>query len=129
MASAVYPLAKEAFLSGDIDLTADDIKFAFLTSAYSYSGTDQFYDDLSGVVAASTNLASKTVANGVFDAADHLVSSVTGGSTIVAIALYKDTGSTSTSPLICFIDGLSQATNGDDILVTWDSGASKIFTL
>ena len=46
--------------------------------------------------------------------------------------VYKDTGVTSTSPLIAYIDtitGFPLATNGGDIQIIWDSGANKIFAL
>jgi|ERR1044072_491110 hypothetical protein len=129
MASHVYPLAKQSFVSAGIDLTSANIKVALLTSAYTYSATHQYYSDLSGVIASSGNLASKTVTNGVFDAADITLTAVTSGSTIAALALYKDTGTGSTSNLICFDDGLSQATNGGDITVQWDNGSNKIFAL
>lgn len=129
MASHVYPKAKEAFISGTLDLTSANIKIVLLTSAYTYSTSHQFLSDItSGTIATSGNLASKTVMNGVFDAADITLTAVASGSTIVSLVGYKDTGTGSTSPLIWFNDGFSQATNGADITVQWDNVA-KIFSL
>jgi hypothetical protein len=129
MASHVYPLAKQSFISGGINLTSATVKIVLLTSAYSYNAAHQFYSDLAGVIVASGALASKTVTNGVFDAADVTLTAVTAGSTIVALAGYVDTGTTTTSNLLWYNDGFSQATTGGDVTVQWDSGASRIFAL
>lgn len=129
MASAIYPLARQAFLSGSINLGSDTIKVVLLTSAYTYSGSHQFLSDLTGTIAASGALASKTVTNGTFNASPVTLSAVTTGSTIAALAGYKDTGTGSTSNLLWFNDGFSQLTNGGDIVVTWDTGSNKIFVI
>lgn len=135
MANALYPKAKESFLSQSpsIDMDTDTIKVAMVTSAYTYSTSHQYYSSVSGVVGTPATLASKTVTNGVFDAADVTYSSVASGSTVAALIIYKDTGSAATSPLVAYIDtvssGLPVSTNGGDIIVTWDNGANKIFAL
>ena len=77
-------------------------------------------------------LASKTVTLGVFDAADITFTAVTSGSTAKAVVIWKDTGLSSSSPLLAYIDtltGFPLATNGGDIQIIWDSGANKIFAL
>lgn len=102
MANAVYPDGKDAILEGEIDLLDDTIKVAVCSSTYTYDSGHTYYDDLSGVLASSGALASKTVSAGVFDAADVNFASVTG--TIQRWVLYKDTGDTATSPLIAFFD-------------------------
>ena len=99
MANAVYPTGMKAFADADIDYLVDDIKIVAMSSTYTYS--HDFRDDLSGVVATSANLSSKTSTGGVLDAADPVFTSVTG-STIVSFAMFKDTGTNSTSRLICF---------------------------
>lgn len=135
MANALYPKAKESFLSQNpsIDMDTDTIKCAMVTSAYTYSSAHQYYSSVSGVVGTPATLASKTVTSGVFDAADVTYSSVAAGSTVAAFVIYKDTGSAATSPLIAYIDtvssGLPVSTNGGDIIVTWDNGGNKIFSL
>ena len=129
MASHVYPLAKQSFITKQIDLGADTIKVALLTSAYTYSAAHQFRSSLSGVIQLSGALASKTETNGVFAAADTTLTSVPGGSTVAALVLYRDTGSSATDDLIAFVDGLSQVTNGSDITIAWDTSAAKIFAL
>lgn len=133
MANALYGLGRQAFLEGEIDWADDDIKCVLVdTGTYTVSiDADQYHSDLSGIVATSGNLASKTVTLGTADAADVTFSAVTG-STVEALVIYKDTGVSATSPLIAYIDtatGLPVTPNGGDITVTWDSGSDKIFTL
>lgn len=126
MASALYPSFKQLLLGGDIDLINDDIRVALLDNTYTFSSAHDFRNDLTGVVALSGALTSKTITSGVFDAADGLASSVTGNA-IVSLALYKHTGVSSTDPLIGFIDGLSLTPNGNNINIVWN--ASGIFAL
>lgn len=132
MTSAIYPKFKEALLSGAVDLTSVDVRAILIDSAdYTYSSAHDFLDDVpSGArVATSTALASKTVTNGVFDAADKTLSAVTGDQS-EAIILYVHTGTESTSRLICYIDSgtnLPVTPNGGDITVQWN--ASGIFAL
>lgn len=132
MASAIYPKFKETLLSGGVDLTAADVRAILVDTAdYTYNSAHDFLDDVpSGArVATSSALASKTVTNGVFDAADKTLTAVTGDQS-EAIILYVHTGTESTSRLICYIDSgtnLPVTPNGGDINVQWN--ASGIFSL
>lgn len=133
MANALYPSFKQLLLGGDIDLAADTIKVALVdTGTYTYSAAHDFYNDVSGVVGTPQTLGSKTITNGVFDAADVTFTAVSGA-TVEAFIIYKDTGDAATSPLIAYFDsassGLPVTPNGGDITITFDSGASKIFAL
>jgi hypothetical protein len=135
MANALYDTARQRFLEGSFDWTTDTIK-ALLVDAGAYTvnlSTHEFHSDISGsaIIATSGAFTSKTTTGGAADAADVTFTSVTGAS-IEAIVLYKDTGVSATSPLICYIDtatGLPITPNGGDIIVTWDNGANKIFKL
>lgn len=133
MANRLYDLGRESFLKGEISWSGDNIKACLVDSA-SYTpdtAADQFLSDLSGVVATSGNLTSKTTTDGVADAADVTFSSVTGNQSEY-IVVYQDTGTPSTSRLIALVDtatGLPVTPNGGDIVVQWDSGANKIFKL
>ena len=129
MSAHVYPLAKQSFESKLIDLVNDNIKVVALSSAYTYSATHQFLSDLTGTIATTANLSGKSVANGVFSASNTVFSAVAAGSTITQIVGYQDTGVAATSRLVWINDGFSQATNGGDINVNWDTGANKIFAL
>lgn len=134
MANALYTTAKEAILSGDIDLLVDTIKVALVDNTYAQNlATDDFYDDISAyVVGTPQTLSSKVVTGGAFDAADITYTAVTSGDTCEAVVIYKDTGTAGTSALIAYIDtitGFPLATNGGDITIQWDSGTYKIFAL
>lgn len=134
MANALYDKAREGFLSGLINYSSDNIKVVLVdTGLYTANlATDQYLSDIpSGArVATSSNLASKTVTNGVADAADVTFPAVTGAS-IEAVVVYKDTGTPSSSRLICYIDsgssGIPITPNGGDIATAWH--ASGIFKL
>lgn len=131
MADVIYPKAKEAFFSGSIDLTTDDIRVILVDTAdYTYSTAHDFLDDVpaGARVAVSGSLTSKSVTDGVFDAADVTFSSVTGDVS-EAVIFYKHTGTESTSNLIAYIDSWGDfpvTPNGGDI--TLEFNASGIIT-
>jgi hypothetical protein len=136
MANSMYAKALEKFLKGEISWNNDNIK-AVIVDSSDYTpnlSTDEFLSAIAsaGRVATSGNLTGKTTIGGVADADDVTFSSVTGDS-VEYIVLYKDTGSASTSPLICIDDsatGLPCTPNGGDITITWDNTADKkIFKL
>lgn len=102
MANAVYPDAKDAIGEGEIDLLDDNIVVVICSSTYTYDSGDTYIDDLTGVLATSSALASKTLSAGLFDAADEDFASVTG--TVERWILAKNTGDTATSPLIAYYD-------------------------
>lgn len=139
MANGLYDKARESFLgqSPSIDWDSDTIK-ACLVRGYTASlATHQYLSDVTGggggtIVATSSALSSKTVAAGVADADDVTFTAVPTGSACAALVIYKDTGSSATSPLIAYVDtatGLPVTPNGGDITVAWDNGSSKIFKL
>ena len=126
MANAIYPKYKEALLSGaaNSSLSAGTVKAALVdTATYTYSAAHEFVSSLTGVVGTAPTLASKTVLNGTFDAADATWTAVTGA-TAEAIVLYIDTGVAGTSRLVAFLDagitGLPVTPNGGNITATWD---------
>lgn len=135
MANAIYDKGREAFAKGEISWTSHDIKLVLIDVAeYTPSlTTHQYLSDVPSAarIATSGNLASKTATAGVCDAADVVLSGVTGD-TAEALVIYRDTGTESTSPLIAYMDtgsGLPITPNGSDITIVWDSGAKKIFRL
>ena len=135
MANAIYDLGREKFLNGDIDWTNDDIKLVLIDTAdYTVDlANDEFHSDITGagIVATSGNLSGKTSVIGVADADDVTLTSVTGDE-CEALVIYKDTGVSSTSPLIAYVDtatGLPITPSGSDITIVWDAGSNKIFKL
>lgn len=137
MASAVYPLAKQSFISQSpsIDLDTDTIKVALvnITTDYTYSAAHQYLSSVTTYAGTTDQtLGTITVTNGVFNAAGATFTSVaiSGTKTVGALVIYKSTGVAGTSPLIAYIDGFTAVTpNGGNITITWDTGSSKIFAL
>lgn len=133
MANALYDKGREKFLTGAINASADTLKCALIKDTYAPTlGSDEFLSTLSShVVGTPQTLTSKTVTGGVLDAADVTFSAVPTAA-VKYCAIYKDTGSAATSPLIALFDtaaGLPVSTNGGDIIIAWDNGANKIFKL
>ncbi len=124
MANAVYPEFKAACESGgaNVNLLTGVVKAVMLDMAsYTYSSAHQFLSDVpSGArVSISGALTSKAVtAAGAFTSANTRFDAVTGP-TVAAIALFIDTGSPTTSPLVCFKD-----TGITGLPITTPSGAS-----
>lgn len=134
MANALYAKGKEKMLTAAINFSTDTIKVALVKNDYAQNlTTDEFYTSISAsVVGTPQTLASKTITSGVLDAADITFSAVAAGSTCEGVVIYKDTGVEATSPLIAYIDtitGFPLATNGGDVVIQWDNGAYKIFSL
>ena len=132
MASTAYAKAKEAWLDGDLDMDDGDIRMVFIDGA-DYTPnftTDQFLSSVpSGArVGTPTALANTSVTNGVFDADDVNMTAVTGDQ-FEHILIFLHTGSDATARLVCLIDVAATTPNGGDVLVQWDSGASKIFRI
>ncbi len=133
MANALYDKGREKFLTGAINASADTLKCALIKDTYAPTlGSDEFFSTLSShVVGTPQTLTSKTVTGGVLDAADVTFNAVPTAA-VKYCAIYKDTGSAATSPLIALFDtaaGLPVSTNGGDIIIAWDNGANKIFKL
>jgi len=136
MANALYAKGKEKLLSSTnaISLDTDTIKVALVKNDYAQNlATDEFYTSISAsVVGTPQTLISKTITGGVFDATDVTFSTVAAGSTCEGVVIYKDTGTAGTSALLAYIDtitGFPLATNGGDVVIQWDNGAYKIFSL
>jgi len=135
MANALYDLGREKFLNGEIDWTDDDIKLLLVdTDDYTVNlVTDEFHAiiPIAAIVETSGNFASKTTTLGVADAADVILSTVSGDVS-EAVVIYKDTGDSETSPLIAYIDsatGLPVTPNSSDITIEWADTSDKIFKL
>lgn len=128
MANVIYNSFKKKIMDGSIDLDSDTIKASFHTSSYTPDqDSHDFFDDVTNEVSTSGSytsgaaggitLTNKAVTQdntdneGVFDADDLSVTSFTGS--FQWVVLRKDTGTASTSPLICAIDITSlSVTNG-----------------
>lgn len=80
----------------------------------------EFRDDITGDVADSANLGTKTVTDGIFDAADVTINSVSGDG-VDAVVIWKDTATESTSPVIAVVSG-TVTPDGNNVNITWDAG-------
>lgn len=134
MANAWYAKGKQAVLNAEINFDTDTIKAALVSSAYAQNlSADEFFAGISAhVLGTPQTIANTTIANGTFDGDDVTFLAVAAGSTAEAVVLYKDTGNPATSRLLAYLDQITSfpiATNGGNIQVQWDNGASKIITL
>ena len=138
MASLVYNNFKYRQL-GDtsvtpVNLKTDTIKLALLTSSYTPDqDAHDFFDDVSanevsasgsysagGVTLTVTTSQDNTDNEGVFDAVD--VSFTSATITARYAVIYKSTGTSSTSPLICLIDfGSDQSSSTGTFSITFAS--------
>lgn len=135
MSDAIYPAAKTAFLTGQLDWLSDPIVCVLVgTAGYTYSANHVSLADvpIASRIAVSGTLTHPTVALGVVDADDTSFGTVSGD-TVSAVILCKNTGTDIASPLIAYMDqaltGLPLTPNGTPITITWSSGLSKIFAL
>src|SRR6266576_3617808 len=65
---------------------------------------DNWDDFVAGIVGSKVNLTSPTVVSGVADAADTTFTAVSGAS-VEAVAIFRDTGTNSTSRMVALITG------------------------
>lgn len=136
MANALFDKGRQAFLEGAIAILTVNVKLVFVDHGVDtpVPATDDFLDDIGAGarIATSGNFATKTSTNGVFDADDVVVSSVSGAQ-FESLVLYNDTpAAESGKHLIAYIDtatGLPFTPTGNNITVAWDNGANKIFKL
>lgn len=134
MANALFDPGREGFLDGSIDWDTDDIRAMLVLSSYSFSAAHKFVADLGAVDNGRTSaLGSKTVTNGVADAADTSLVA-TAATASKALAIFKHTGSDATARLIAYIDTPTSGlpftpAAGQTVNIAWDNGANKIFKL
>ena len=137
MATTMYGLARAGFLTSasGFDWTSAAIQLAFVTSSYSPNYTTDQYLGVavsSGyIIAQSGTFSSLSQSLGTANAANETVSSVTGAQ-FAYVIIYSYITNNNSSPLIMNIDtatGLPCTPNGGNIVVQWDTGTNKIFTL
>lgn len=134
MANALFDPGREGFLDGSIDWDTDDIRVMLVKSTYSFSAAHKFLVDLGSVDnGRSAALASKTVTNGVADAADTSLVA-TAAVACASLVVFKHTGSDATARIIAFVDTPTSGlpftpAAGQTVNIAWDNGANKIFKL
>jgi hypothetical protein len=136
MATTMYGLGREGFLTSvsGFDWNTAAIQLAFVTSGYTPNyTTDQYLSAISGgyIIAQSGTFSSLSSSLGTANAANETVSSVSGAQ-FAYVTIYSFITNAAASPLIMNIDtatGLPCTPNGGNIVVQWDTGTNKIFTL
>ena len=130
MTNIRYPKAAELALSlmcgsGTRPTYSGGLKTVLVDAAdYTYDAADQYLDDIpSGArVGTPQAIGSPTYTNGVLDGADVTFPLVTGDECEL-LAIYGDTGTEGTSPLLFLFDGatgLPILPSGGDIPVVWN---------
>jgi hypothetical protein len=113
----------------DLSSSGVTVKAALILSSFTpVAATHRFYSDISAqVVGTPVAIANKTVGTlgvGIFDGDDVTFSAV-AGLAVGKLAIYIDTGTTTTSKILAFVDqvtsGLLVTPNGGNITVTWDA--------
>jgi len=121
-------------LNKEVDFDTDTIKVALLSSSYTPDqDAHDYFNDVSaaevsgtGYTAGGNTLASKTA---TYDSANNVVildaaDTTWASSTITAryAVIYDSTGTSSTSPLIGYVDfGSDQSSTSGNFTITWDS--------
>ena len=90
MANKFYPKGAEKVLSGAVNFSTANISVALVANAYTYSDAHEYLSDLGATVGTAQPLASKVTTGGVFDADDVAFSAVAPGSTVKALAIFRD---------------------------------------
>lgn len=135
MANVLFDPGREGFLDGSIDWDTDDIRVMLVKSAYTFSAAHKFLSDITSGNdnGRSAALGTKTVTNGVADAADTTLTA-TAAVACNALVVFKHTGSDATARVIAYIDtptsGLPFTPSASQsVPITWDNGSNKIFKL
>jgi hypothetical protein len=136
MANALYAKAKEAFLGADLDLLNVTLKTALVKNTYSVDLVNhEFLSDVGTANIAATSFALEqiNIDDGVFDAENETIENY-GTSGFAYLIIYQDSGLSSTSRLIAYIDtadGLPVNSTNETISITiqWSDLATKIFSL
>lgn len=130
MASQHYNLALQELWKGSLgDLTSAGITVKcrlMRTAAYTVNQGHQFANVLPAGLVADPTLGSKTANGqgsdpGCLDAADVTFVAVPSGAAIDCLAVFKDTGTPGSSPLLFYIDGFTVTPNGGDITIQWQN--------
>lgn len=134
MSNQLFNPGREGFLDGSIDWDTGDQRVMLVKSTYTFSAAHKFLSDLgANDNGRSAALGTKTVADGIADAADTTITA-TAAVACNALVIFQHTGVDATARLIAYIDtptsGLPFTPSASQVVpVAWDNGANKIFKL
>ncbi len=139
MANDLFSTARDAFLGGEIDWADGGVTVTVAALSSTLDSTDLatmgFADELSDVEDTATVSGRAILSGGIADADDTSFASVGVGVTIVAIAIYLDTGTPATSQLIAYADTnddstpMSRTSTGAAIPLLWSNSTNRVFRL
>ena len=135
MPNALYDSGRQKFLEGSIPWLTGTIK-AVLVDSGQYTLSLSTHSSLADIpvgarISTTAAFTNKTSVAGVADADDVTFPGVTGVTSEYIIP-YLDSGTATTSWLICIYDtatGLPVTPSGGDIIVQWSNGPDRIFKL
>jgi hypothetical protein len=136
MANFIYGKAKQAMLSGDIDLGSTNLKVAFIkTALYTPNqNTHEFLSDIPTAAKVYRSSALQNVSNtlGVLDADDLTI--IHDGTPFDAIVFYQYGTTDSDSRLIAFIDDsegipFTGTAEPSSMTIQWNNSSTKIISL
>lgn len=133
MTNQLFNPGREGFLDGSINWSSGDIRVMLVKNTYSFVASHKYLSDLGSVDnGRSPSLGTKTVTDGVADAADTSLVA-TAAVACNALVIFQHTGSDATARLIAYIDtvtGLPVTPGvGGTINIAFDNGTNKIFKL
>jgi len=131
--SFITDYAKNKMMTGSLNLTTATLSAALIDKDTQIPlVTNKFLSEIdSAAIVAQASLLNPTVTGAVFDADDVIFTSVSGA-TVEGILIYEDTGDSTSSTLIAYIDagtGLPITPTGTDVSIIWSSSEDKIFKL
>lgn len=140
MANALFNTSREGILDDTISVVTGVIKAA-LVRGYTYSATHKFVSEVTGaggtLAATSTAFTTKTETAGAFNADSVTFSSVASNGSNHGVLIFQASAvsggadvAASAQRVIAWVDtgtNLPITTNGGDIVITWDTGANKVF--
>lgn len=118
MTSTKYPTALQDALE---DLFPDDPTIQAVGAGYTYSATDTVVDDLADLLGDPIALTSPDYTDGILTADTPTITGLSNADTIKAFIIYNDTGATSTSKLVRFID-----TDANGVAINYVSDGSDL---
>jgi len=137
MSNFVYSKFKNSLLSGQINLISNTVKVKLLNNSYVQNQTShEFVSDIpSNCIEASSNaLTNKIILNNSFTADDIVIENYNGNG-FKSLVLYIDTGSSSTSKLIAYVDNatglpfVNSLNTTVDITIVWSDELTGILSI
>jgi hypothetical protein len=125
MANGPFASTRRSFLTDEIDYENGDFILIGVGAGYTYSIADDVIDDLTDILDTDTMV--QTLIDEWFDADDNSLSVATGD-TLTGLIIAQDTGDTSTSKLVLWMDtnqndtAIGRSGNDNAFPVRWPTG-------